>query len=132
MVNRDWGNLSPRARLEGGPAPLLRYADDAVAGVERDLPNGGRLIWCGMPPLSPEVLRGWMERAGIHCTAPVGCVVQASEELTSVTADAPGDIVLKWPETVSIEDVFDGWTGEGKDISCPFKAGQTRLFQVRH
>ncbi len=129
-VNRDWGAISPRARLEGGPAPLLHYADGAAAGAERELSAGGHLVWCGMPPLSPEVLRGWMERVGVHCFAPVGCVVQASNDLVSVTADAPGDLALHWTDAVQIRDVYNDWTGAGRDIVCPFSAGQTRLFRV--
>jgi hypothetical protein len=121
--------VRPRAHLEGDG--LLRYADGPTAGGERPLPGGGRLLWCGVPPLSTLVLRRWVEQAGVHCYAPPDCFVHAARELVSVTAAAGGVLPLRWPRRVVVEDLFDGWRAEGEGFDCPFAFGQTRLLAVR-
>ncbi|MCX5757814.1 MAG: hypothetical protein NTU83_04780, partial [Candidatus Hydrogenedentes bacterium] len=119
----------PRARVEG--EGFLKYPDGACAGTERPLHTGGRLIWCGMPPLSVSLLRGWLERAGVHCYAPPECFVYAARELVSITSPIEGDVNIEWPRDVHVEDLFDGWRGSGRSIRCPFELGQTRLFHVK-
>lgn len=120
--------ICPRARVEGGG--FLRYTDGVPAGAERALPDGGRLIWCGVPPLSTALWRQWAEAAGVHCYAPTGCFVHAARDLVSVTASEARSVRLRWPRPVTIEDLFTGWRGSGAEIDCPFQAGQTRLFRV--
>jgi len=108
----------------------MRYADGATAGLERHLPGGGRLIWCGAPPQTPAVARTWVERAGVHCYAPLDFTVHAARGLVAVTAPRAGDAELAWPAPVRVRDLFDGWAAEGTRLTCPFAAGQTRLFAV--
>jgi len=74
-------------------------------------------------------LRKLVEKAGVHCYAPSGCSVHASKGLVAITG-SKGNITLNWPQEVNVKDLFDGWTGKGKNISCPFEAGQTRLFKL--
>lgn len=121
--------VRPRAVMEG--EGTLRYADGKCAGAMRSLANGGRLIWCGTPPLSTTLLRQWALEAGVHCYAPQDYTVYVSRELVSVTGPRGEQAKLTWPKNVDIHDLFDGWKGSGKEIICPFQAGQTRLFQVR-
>jgi len=118
--------LRPRAGLEG--EGILRYEDGTTAGAERELAGGGRLIWCGAPPLSTDLLRRWVERAGVHCYAPSGCFAHASRELVSITSPVAGEVAVRWPVKCGVEDLFDGWRASGTDTPCPFAAGQTRLF----
>jgi len=120
------GSLRPRAGLEG--EGILRYEDGTTAGAERELAGGGRLIWCGAPPLSTDLLRRWVERAAVHCYAPAGCFAHASRELVSITSSVAGEGELHWPEKCGVEDLFDGWRASGTETPCPFAAGQTRLF----
>ena len=120
------GALRPRAGVEG--EGILRYEDGTTAGAERELAGGGRLIWCGAPVISTDLLRGWVERAGVHCYAPAGCFAHASRELVSITSPVAGEVVLHWPEKCGVEDLFDGWRASGAQTLCPFAAGQTRLF----
>jgi hypothetical protein len=97
----------------------------------RPLQNEGKLIWCSKPPLDTGKLRKWMEEAGVHLYAPEGFSVHASRELVSITSSSSVNATLKWPEKVAVNDMYDGWSGSGVEFSCPFKAGQTRLFRVR-
>jgi hypothetical protein len=121
--------VRPRASCEN--EGFLRYSDGPCAGFERPLPREGRLIWCGMPPLSAPLLRRWMEEAGVHTYAPPECFVYASRELVSTTSPTAGNLHLRWPQNVLIEDLFDGWRAQGSAMDCPFKPGQTRLFRVK-
>ena len=128
---KDPTKVQPRAHSTG--EGFLTYADGKTAGVERPLANGGRLLWCGVPPYASETwLRAQVQEAGVHCYAPVPCSVHASEELVSITSVYADDqdIELDWPETVEVVDVIDGWRGQGKVMTCPFEYGQTRLFRV--
>ena len=122
-------SVRPRAYVEGDG--FLRYEDGSTAGTERPLPAGGRLIWCGVPPLSSPILREWAVQAGVHCYAPTGCFVHAAGELVSVTSPLAGQVRLRWREPVQLADLFDGWQGEGSEVDCPFAAGQTRLLALR-
>ena len=126
----DQPRLQPRCVGEG--PGWMRYSDGAAAGLERPLPNGGRLIWCGAPPRNSELTRGWMERAGVHCYAPLNFIVHASRGLVAITAAGAGAAELTWPRAVRVRDLFDGWTAEGARFTCPFAAGQTRLFAVEN
>jgi len=119
-----------RPRVEIAGEGLLRYSDGPCAHAERELPNGGRLIWCGLPPLNQLMLRDWVDAAGVHCYAPAGFFVHASRELVSVTSWADCTIPLSWPHRVSVEDLFTGWAATGSQFDCPFEAGQTRVFRV--
>ena len=111
---------------------------DPVTGVrqakfdctERPLPNGGRLIWREVPPLSTEQITDWAQEAGVHFYAPQEYFVYSSRELVSVTSPRAGQAILTWPKDVVVRDLFDGWQGSGREITCPFEAGQTRLFSV--
>ena len=118
--------LRPRAAAD---APgLMVYADGKTAGLERLLDGGGRLIWCGVPPLDSDLLRSWVERAGVHCYAPVGFTVHASRQLVSVTASRDGATSLHWPRSVAAQDLLTGWKAAGLEVLCPFETGQTRIF----
>ncbi len=124
--------IRPRPYLAG--EGFMHYEDGKTAGVERDLPTGGKLIWCGVPPYAgDEWLRKQVIAAGVHCYAPATCSIHATKELVSVTSVYVDDrdIELKWPENVMVTDLFDGWHGEGTTMSCPFTHGQTRLFRVQ-
>jgi hypothetical protein len=128
---RDQESIRPRAYLSGDG--FMKYEDGKTAGAERPLANGGRLIWCGVPPYaSEEWLRKQVAAAGVHCYAPAPCSVHASKDLVSITSVYFDDrnVELNWPQEVVITDMFDGWRGQGNIISCPFKHGQTRLFKV--
>lgn len=128
-VSERW---APRACLDGDG--WLKYDDGRIAGSLRDLPNGGRLIWCGVPPFGSERwLRTLLQSAGVHCYAPAPCSVHASLELTAITSVYPDarTIELTWPHPVQIVDLFSRWRGAGQTISCPFDRGQTRLFNVQ-
>ena len=130
-LESDAASIRPRAYLAG--AGFMKYEDGKTAGAERPLANGGRLIWCGVPPYASESwVRKLVETAGVHCYAPTPCAVYASKELVSVTSYYEDDrnVDLTWPQDVQVTDLFDGWHGRGKSISCPFKHGQTRLFRV--
>lgn len=120
--------MCPRVRFESDG--FMRYSDGATAGIERALPKNGRLIWCGAPPLSTDLLRRWAEAAGVNMNAPVGFTVYASRELVSITSSTACVAKLKWPGKVSVTDLFDGWSGAGIEFDCPFKLGQTRLFNT--
>lgn len=93
--------------------------------------NGGRLIVRDEPPLSTEMLAQWAQEAGVHFYAPQEYFVYSSRELVSMTSPQGGEVKLTWPKDVLIRDLFDGWEGSGREIACPFDAGQTRLFSVR-
>jgi hypothetical protein len=76
------------------------------------------------------MLRGWLSGAGVHLYAPQEYFVHASRELVAITSPAAETAALRWPRQVRVTDLFDGWSGEGNEIRCPFAAGQTRLFRV--
>jgi hypothetical protein len=120
-----------RPRTIGRGDGWMRFPDGSAAGLERDLPNGGRLTWCAVPPQVSTLTRAWMERAGVHCYAPLEYSVHASRGLVAITAPSAGEAELHWPAPVKVSDLFDGWSAEGADFACPFTAGQTRLFAVR-
>ena len=112
---------------------FMKYSDGKTAGVIRDLDDGGKLIWCGVPPYASDQ---WMSeqiaKSGVHMYAPYSCSVHATKDYVSVTSVYEDDrsIDLTWPEDVRIVDMFDGWRGEGRVINCPFTHGQTRLFHI--
>ena len=123
--------IAPRAYVDCDG--FMKYEDSKTAGAERALANGGRLIWCGVPPYASEQwLCKQVHAAGVHCYAPVPCSVHSSKELVAITSVYfdDRDIELNWPEDVIITDLFSGWQGKGRKISCPFDHGQTRLFKV--
>ncbi|CAL1520476.1 hypothetical protein MMC2321_04241 [Chitinophaga sp. MM2321] len=123
--------IRPRGYVNG--EGWLKYKDGKTAGAERALANGGKLIWCGVPPyLDVPFLRKWLQEAGVHCYGPVNSFVHASKELVAITSTAEQDstITITWPGKVKVQDLFDNWEGSGTNIACPFKAGQTRLFKV--
>ena len=124
------GLAQVRPQTTGRGDGWMRFADGSAAGLERSLPNGGRLIWRTVPPQLSALARAWMERAGVHCYAPPGYSVHASQGLVAITAPSEGEAPLHWPAPVGVRDLFDGWSAEGADFACPFAAGQTRLFAV--
>ncbi len=136
-VSRDEGpgaligpipTLRPRAYIEGDG--IATYTDGLTAAAERPLPHGGRLIWCGAPISDLDLLRDWVQHAGVTCYAPIGCTAYACADLVSITASQGGELPLAWPEPVRVRDLFTGWTGQGQTFPCPFAPGQTRLFAV--
>jgi hypothetical protein len=125
----DIGKL--KRLIEKGSRTILIVGDPKPIDVsERSLSNGGRLIWRNKPPLSTEQMRQWAQEAGVHFYAPQEYFVYSSKELVSVTSPKAGEVRLTWPKKVVIRDLFDGWEGSGREIACPFDAGQTRLFAV--
>ncbi len=137
MVATDGVAIAPeplltRPRAESiAESPYLRYTDGPGAYAERPLIDGGLLGWCGSPPVSPDLLARWIDAAGVHRYGPSGCFVHASRELVAITASDGGPVALKWPRPVTVTDLFDGWSGTGVEIPCPFDPGQTRLLRVR-
>jgi len=127
-ITPEEGTVCPRAELD--QPGFLRYPDGPAASAEAPLPNGGRLLWCGLPPLTTWPLLKWAKEAGVHTYAPDGCFVWASRELVSITAPAQGDVEIRLPNSSVVKDLFDGWVGRGEVIACPFSTGQTRLFRV--
>jgi len=121
--------LQPRSRVSS--PGFMVYSDEKVAGLERRLDHGGHLIWAGAPPCNEALAREWVKALGIHCYAPKLFSVHASRDLVAITAPTFGEHPLSWPHPVQAEDLFDGWKGSGKDFSCPFQGGQTRLFYVK-
>lgn len=127
-ITPDEGTVCPRAELD--QPGFLRYPDGPAASAEAPLPNSGRLLWCGLPPLTTWPLLKWAEEAGVHTYAPDGYFVWASRELVSITAPAQGDVEIRFPSASVVKDLFDGWIGRGEVIACPFATGQTRLLRV--
>jgi len=124
--------LAPRPYVED--VDFIIYDDQTGAGRTLPLAAGGRLIWSASPPYGDSaLLRDWMQEAGVHFYAPLQTIVRASKELVSVTSlyEKDAEIKLSWPENVEVEDLYDGWTARGKDMQCPFRYGQTRLFRVK-
>ena len=124
-------SVTPRGYMDG--EGFLKYKDGKTAGAERPLAKGGKLIWCGVPPYaSDEWMREKVVESGAHSYAPAPCSAHATKDLVSITSVYADDrdIETSWPQEVIITDVFDGWRGQGKTITCPFKHGQTRLFKV--
>lgn len=126
-------SYSPQPRAEYDGEGILYYADGPAAAGGRELANGGRLIWCGTAPASRDLLKQWMEEAGVHFYAPEGYTVYASEELVSISADTltTGAQEIYFPYEVEVTDLFDGFTATGQRISCTFEPGQTRLLKVK-
>jgi hypothetical protein len=128
----DSRRVAPKAYIEN--SDFIVYAEDGMgAGHQRPLSSGGRLIWAASPPYADvALLRSWMEEAGVHFFAPPGTMVRASRGLVAVTSlhEEDAELTLSWPESVLIEDMYDGWKGRGSNIRCPFRYGQTRLFKV--
>jgi hypothetical protein len=120
--------LRPRPEADG--PGWLRYDDGPTAGIERALPDSGRLIWSGVPIVDSALFRRWIEDAGVHCHAPVGCFVHAARSLVAITAPAAGAYRLRWPRAVVAVDMLDGMRAEGTEFECPFRLGQTRLFRL--
>jgi len=124
--------VNPRGYVDG--EGWMKYKDGKTAGTQRRLAAGGKLIWCGVPPfLNVELLRNWLEEAGVHFYGPVQSFVYSSRELVAITwvGENEKTLELNWPERVEIEDLFDGWKQTGKTTRCPFEPGQTRLFSVK-
>jgi len=122
------GQVRPIATGDG--EAWMRLADGGAAGLERDLPNGGTLIWCSVPPQTNAVTLRWLGHAGVHRYAPADYTVHASEGLVAITASQAGIVALQWPNAVRVRDLYDGWQAQGAAFTCPFAAGQTRLFAV--
>jgi hypothetical protein len=119
-----------RPRAESRAAGLLRYPDGPSASAERRLRAGGRLIWCGLPPLSTPLLRTWAEEAGVHLYAPAGHTVWASAGLISVTSGQGGVATVRWPRDVTARDLFNRVSASGRESEWRFAPGQTRLLAV--
>ena len=122
--------LRPRAILRG--TGIMHYQDGPVAGGERELNQGGKLIWCGTPIMDTAWLREVALHAGVHGYAPAEYFVHASRELVSITASSAGDVPVEWPRSVKAVDLFTGWHKTGKSMNVPFEVGQTRLFRLKH
>lgn len=122
------GSLRPRFEAEA--QGLLRTPDGKPASAERALPNGGRLIWCSVPPSHVPLLREWALEAGVHCYAPEGYVVHAARGIVSLTAPRAEEATLHWPGEVRARDLLGEWEAQGRETRCPFAAGQTRLLEV--
>lgn len=122
------GVIQPRLFVEKDA--LASYEDGKGALASTTLSGGKTLLWTGVVPGNETWLRNWLAQAGVHLYAPENYFVHASHDLVSITAPREGEVTLAWPEEVSVKDLFDGWTGQGKDMTCPFEAGQTRLFRV--
>jgi hypothetical protein len=120
--------ICPRATVPD--AALAAYVDGAGAMAQRDLADGGHLIWSGVPVLNNRVARTWLEAAGVHCYAPVEFTVHAARELVGITAPQGQTATISWPRDVTVTDLFTGWTSQGSHMTCTFEDGQTRLFRV--
>ena len=126
----NWtGSAATPPRIWCEPATEGRYDDGHGAVLSRDLPDGGRLIWFGTPPLHTGYCRRLLEQAGVHLYAPENCVVHASRDLTAITAATAGTLPLHWPVSARRRDLIDGMTLTGQVTPCRFEAGQTRLFR---
>ena len=116
-----------------GDGPI-KYKDGKTAIAQRNLNDNGKLIWCGVPPfLDIPMLKGWLKESGVHFYGPMYSYAYSSKELVAVTWVGENEKVLdlNWPQSSTITDLFDNWTGNGKTIPCPFQPGQTRLFSVQ-
>ncbi len=108
----------------------IRFSDVRATTVERPLKNNGQLLWYASAPTSRTFWRAVAERAGVHCYAPEGFFVYASEELISITSPEDATVEIIWPYSARVSDFFEEWTGTGRKMRIPFRAGQTRLFKV--
>lgn len=124
-------NLSPVPRAVVDGPTLLMFENGEGAYAERALADGGRLIWCSVPPINSAVWRHWMEEAGVHFYAPLHYFVHAGRELVSITAPADGTAEIHFPEAVRTMDFFElSATGSGARQTFHFDRGQTRFFRV--
>lgn len=110
--------------------PLCEINGTGELTAVRPLANGGKLIWLSVPLTNTTVWRAIGEEAGVVFTARVNSYVHASESLVSVTSGIDGEQKLNFGRAVKVVDLLTGWEGNGETVSCPFYAGQTRLFYL--
>jgi len=109
-----WGRLAT-----GEPALVVKKYQDWTA------------VYSSAPLLPPEVFSLLGGQARIHRYLPAGDAVWSSEGMIGVTAFTPGTKTLRFPQPVSLHDLYeDRDLGVRDAFAIPFQANATKLFRI--
>lgn len=129
-----FGGNQPVRPLFQAAAPaervLARYAtgEPAVAWSED---NGGTAIFCGVPRLTPGLLRFAAQRAGVHVWTADNCVLYANGPFVVLHGTKPEPVQLDTGNGREVTDVLAGTSlGKGPILAVPLGFGQTRILRI--
>jgi len=108
---------------------LATYPDGSVAVAMRKGPIGTS-IFCGVPVLTPELVRIAAKAAGVHLYTTTNATVFANGPFLAVHASVAGPITIDTGSPNPITDVMTGQKiGKGPTVTLPFELGDTRVFR---
>ena len=109
---------------------LARYGtgEAAVTWAED---NGGTSVFCGVPRLTPGLLRFAARKAGVHLLTESGCVLYANGPFVVLHGTADGDVRMDVGVARPVADALTGErVGQGPQVSLPLGFGETRILRV--
>ena len=109
---------------------LARYAtgEPAVAWAED---NGGTAVFCGVPRLTPGLLRFAAQRAGVHVWTADNCVLYANGPFVVLHGTKPEPVRLDTGNDREVTDVLAGTSlGKGPVLTVPLGFGETRILRI--
>lgn len=109
---------------------LARYPDGEAAVTWAE-DNGGTSIFCGVPRLTPGLLRFAAKKAGIHLWTEDGCVLYANGPFLVLHGTQPDPVRLDFGDPATVVDALTGETiGQGARLTLPLGFGQTRILRI--
>ena len=124
--------IAPLFHAGGIPAGrvLARYASREAA-ITWTEDNGGISIFCGVPRLTPELLRWAAKRAGAHVLTDDDCVLYTNGPFVVLHGTREGPIRINVGAPAQVIDALTGARlGTGPVMTVPLGFGQTAILRI--
>jgi len=94
--------------FEAVSGKVLATYPDGKAAVAVGKVNRAKTVFCGVPKLSSEFLRGLADTAGVWVYSGSDDIMFASEAFVTLHAVDSGKKVLRFPRMVDVVDIYTG------------------------
>jgi hypothetical protein len=132
-LTKPWGPkeaIQPLFTVEANPAETVAtYQDGSPAVVVRHSQRGLD-IFLGVPALTPELVRAFAWKAGVHLFTEENAAVWAAEGFISIQALKTGPLVIHTDRARAVTDALTGAKlGRGPSLTLPMEAGEVRVLR---
>ncbi len=91
----------------------------------------GKDLYCGVPCLTPELIRLAAERAKVPVATEDNVVYYSNGKMIFVHGTKDGPVKIRWPQAVVFRDLLDAKTSKkGRELNVDLRLGETRVFTV--
>lgn len=130
-LTEAWGppaKIEPLFSVEAGSDEVWASFADGSPAVAVRRSKAGYDVFVGVPQLTPELVHGLAQLAGVHLYAKPGVALWAANGYLSVQAHTNASVVLDSGSLGLVSDALDGTAlGQGPFVKLAMKQGEVRV-----